>query len=108
MWKPICFYKLISQKDSDDNEVLLKSPYHKCRAEINCTGGREYYEAKQLNAENEVTFRVRFCRKLKNITPQEFCIEFDGQMYDITYIDNYMMSNEFLKVKGVVRNDKRG
>lgn len=83
----------------------IKSPYYKCRAEINCAGGKEYYAVKQVNTENEVNFRVRFCQKLKNITPQEFCIVFDEKLYDITYIDNYMMSNEFLKIKGVLHND---
>lgn len=104
VWKPIKINKIVNTFDDEDNSIKSFELYHACKAEINCLGGKEYYAAKQVNSENEVTFTVRFCAKLRNLTPQGYCIEFDGDMYDIAYIDNYMMSNEFLKIKAVVRS----
>lgn len=104
MWKPIKIYQLQSDTDENGNCCTKKVLKHTCKAEINCVGGKEYYAARQINAENEVTFKIRFCRAVRGITPQEYVIEYDSQEYDVQYVDNFMMSNETLKIKAVIRN----
>ena len=107
MWKPIKIYRLQDDADKYGNCCMKKVLCHSCKAEINCVGGKEYYAARQINAENEVTFKIRFCRAVKEIKPQEYLIEYDSQEYDIQYVDNFMMSNDILKIKAVARNENR-
>lgn len=55
-------------------------------AEISCTGGREYYAAAQTNSENDMTFRIRFSRKVAGNLTSELRIVYGGAVYNVVHI----------------------
>lgn len=103
--KPITIEKLASTADEIGNWTQEWQKLIKCRAIVNSIGGKEYYQAAQINAENDVNFTVRYCNALADITPQTARIIFKGKTYDITSIDNFMFQNVELKIRGVLRNE---
>lgn len=97
----IIIEKLTAGFDEIGNQTEEWSNYHPCRVAINGIGGSEYMAAKAEQAENTLTFEVRYCNALKEINPQEYRISWNGDIYDIQHIDNYKFLNESLKVKAV-------
>lgn len=59
-------------------------------ASINGIGGREYYNARQTNSENDMTFRVRYSRKIADYLTSEIRIIYNGRIFDVKHIDDYM------------------
>ncbi len=57
-------------------------------AEVRCTGGREYYAAAQTNSENDVTFRIRFSRKVAGKLTSELRIVYGGIVYNVVHIED--------------------
>ncbi|MBP3380946.1 MAG: phage head closure protein [Ruminococcus sp.] len=55
-------------------------------AEISCTGGREYYAAAQTNSENDMTFKIRFSRKVAGKLTSRLRIVYGGIVYNIVHI----------------------
>lgn len=99
----IVFKKNDITVDDVGNEIDGFVDFYTCKAKVNGVGGREYYAASQNNAENDVDFTVRYCKKLAELTPQLYIIVFNDVAYDIKNIDNYMMSNETLKIKATAK-----
>lgn len=58
-------------------------------AEINGTGGREYYAAAQVNSENDMIFKIRYSRILEGKLTSELRIIYKGITYDIKHIDDF-------------------
>lgn len=57
-------------------------------AEIKCTGGREYYAAAQVNSENDMTFRIRWSRKIAGKLTSELRIVYGGIVYNVVHIED--------------------
>ena len=84
-------------QDDIGNETLIFSELLPCSAKVNGTGGREYYAAAQVNAENNFTFETRYCSLLKNLLPQTTRITYNGNEYDVKHIDDFMQRHETVK-----------
>lgn len=93
------YNRVIEIEHIDANEVWR--PYCTARAYVNGLFGSEYWAARQANAENTVTFEVRYCRGVAAINPAEYRIVFDGKVYDIQNVDNPQFSNRIIKIKAV-------
>lgn len=96
--------KITIQKKSittDEIEQQIESwfDYFTCYAYVNNLSGSEYWAAAQQHSENTVVFTVRYCRKLANMTSQDYRIIFRGNIYDINFVDNVMYENTTLKFK---------
>lgn len=61
--------------------------------------GKEYWEAKQYDAENTVEFIVRY-NACKDLSVKDRLKTAD-RLFNITSIDNVMYRNEVLKIKAV-------
>lgn len=59
-------------------------------AEVNCTGGREYYAAAQVNSENDMIFKIRYSRIMADKLSSELRIIYNGNTYNIKHIDDFM------------------
>lgn len=88
-------------KDELLNNVEEWAEYYSCYASINGLSGSEYWAAQAQQAENTVTFLVRYHRKIENMNPQAFRIIFKGSVYDIKHIDNFKYMNDTVKFKAV-------
>ena len=79
--------------------------YYTCHARVNGLNGSEFWAARAVQAQNTVTFTVRFCGRLQKIFPQGYRIVFQGRIYDIQAIDNFEYRNRDLKIKAVMKYD---
>lgn len=75
-------------------------------ARVNCLSGSEYWAAAAQQAENTVTFEVRFMAALSALNPQTTRLVFNGQTYDVKSIDNFMFKNRTLKFKAVAHSGR--
>lgn len=90
------------QQSYEDEDGIAKETWqdkYYIWAGVNNLYGKEYWEAKRYEAENAVTFTVRFaaCPDLK-VSDR---VLFDGRIYNINSIDNVLYKNEILKIKAV-------
>ena len=85
------------------NDITQWVDVIRCRAQISGVGGKEYYAASAQQAENDVTFIVRYCKVLADITPQSARIVYDGKIYKISHVDDYMQTHESIKIRTVVQ-----
>ena len=59
--------------------------------------GREFFQAMQVKAENTVKFTIRYCKDID----ETMRIIFNGQNYDIKFIDNIKYGNKFMEIQGL-------
>ena len=95
--KKITIQTATTVQDDIGNETLAFADLLHCSAKVNGTGGREYYAAAQVNAENNFTFETRYCSLLKNLLPQTTRITYNGNEYDVKHIDDFMQRHETVK-----------
>ena len=95
--------KIIIQKqtvsvDSIGNRTNTWADYLTCRAYVNTSYGYEHQAAGQTVDTATLTFTVRYCSALENIHSDGYRILFGGELYNITYIDDYQFRHETLKL----------
>ncbi len=92
--------------DEIGNQTSEWTDFHSCWAAVNGLSGREYWEARQQNAENTVNFKIRYCQKLAELDTVGFQILFRDKIYNITSIDNQLFANSLINIKGVVKSEQ--
>ena len=70
------------------------------------TTGKEYYEAAQINAENDITFKMLYSRKIHEMKPSEIRIIYNGKAYDVKRITDYREQRRTLEIKAVEINGR--
>ena len=71
-----------------------------CWASVNGLSGNELWAAKAIQAENTVTFTLRHCKKLSELSSTGFRIVFQNAIYNITHIDFVRYQHQQIKIKG--------
>lgn len=59
---------------------------------------RKYEAAGQTVASDGYTFTVRYCKALKGMDSDHYRILFDGDIYNITLVDDFQFRHETLKL----------
>lgn len=88
-------------KDEKGNESEEWTDLHSCRCSMNGVSGREYWKAREQHEENTVSFRLRYCKALKDLNTTDYRIVSGGRVYDIIAVDNLFFANCIFLVKGV-------
>ncbi len=86
--------------DAAGNHKALWEDYHKCYAYVNNLSGAEFFAAKQVGAEDEVDFVIRYCKKISALKSDKHRILFRGEIYNITFVDNVKYQNKTIKLRG--------
>ena len=87
MRERIMIQKSSTKKDGTGNHTLVWSDYYKCYSYVNNLSGKEYWEAKQVNAETELDFVIRYCSEVSAIDTEHFRILFRGNIYNISFVE---------------------
>lgn len=99
--------RITIQKSTIDGDVIgnrkaVWKDFYSCYAYANMaagkTAGQEYEAAGQTIASNGFTFTIRYCQLLKDLDSDHFRILFDGDIYNITLVDDYQFQHETLKI----------
>lgn len=85
--KKITIQEYTETQDTIGNTVqtwaTLISPWAKVEENTN---GKEYYEAAQINSENDVVFKIRYTKSLESKLSSELRIVYQSAYYDIKSI----------------------
>lgn len=79
---------LTEKEDEIKQQITSWETFFRPWAEIRCTGGREYYAAAQVNSENDMTFKIRWSRKIAGKLTSELRIVYSGIVYNVVHIED--------------------
>ena len=102
MRERITIEKSEGARDKNGNHKLVWKEYHSCYAYVNNLSGKEYWEAKQVNAETELDFVIRYCSEISALDTEHFRILFRGNIYNITFVDNVQYKNKTVKIRAAL------
>ena len=102
MRERITIQKSSTKKDGTGNHTLAWSDHYKCYSYVNNLSGKEYWEAKQVNAETELDFVIRYCSEVSAFDTEHFRILFRGNIYNITFVDNVQYKNKTVKIRAAL------
>lgn len=105
--KKIIFQVLTNKPDKIGNQTTEWEDFFTTWASVNGVGGREYYAASQVNSQNDVTFKVRYSRKIVGFLSSEIKIVYNGRTYDIKHIDDYKEQHRELVFRTEERNGRQ-
>lgn len=100
--------------DSIGNHTSGWADYYTCYSYANLTSANEHGVNPETVSERSVTFLVRWCKRLASINSKEYRIQFSGDVYNITGIDDVQHRHEKIRllaereVRGHVKEDQTG
>ena len=95
----ITFQKNETVVDKNGNHKADWIDYYYCHATISGESGSEQSIAANTMYDADLAFTVRYCMKLKNADPTKLRIVFNGEFYNITFIDHMNYKNKCLKFR---------
>ena len=95
--KRITFQNFTTILNDNGFEIQKWADYKTVWASVSNLNGREYFAAQAVQSEKTIKFTIR-CNK--NIT-ESMRIIFEGNNYDITFIDNIKYGNKFMEIKAL-------
>ena len=98
----IMFQKNETVSDAIGNHTNTWADYYSCHATISASQGKSSAESEaagQTVAHPDISFTVRFCRKVKAVDTTGFRILWDGGIYDILKVDHLNNKKHALKFK---------
>lgn len=93
----IIFQKNEAVVDAIGNHKNGWRDYYGCHATIGGEGGREMTAAGIVADDSGMTFSVRFCRKVSEVTNTGYRIIFNGEIYDILSVDHMNFKKKCMK-----------
>ena len=96
------YRKAVPKQIRRETTCLLWEDHYKCFSYANNLSGKEYWEAKQVNAETELDFVIRYCSEISALDTEHFRILFRGNIYNITFIDNVQYKNKTVKIRAAL------
>lgn len=94
--KRIEIYKINGTEQNDYGEILKgKTTIHTCWASVKNKNGKEQFQGNTPFAKTVTSFLIRYTKKTIDTTME---IEFNGDIYNIVYIDNYNFRNQWLEI----------
>lgn len=93
--------RILQDRRNKSEHILLlrRTDFHKCWARVNGISGKEYWQVRQQNEEQIISFRIRYCRKLSELNSFDYRILYRGDTYNIQYIDNLLQADSLLIIK---------
>ncbi len=95
----IIFQKNAVMTDSIGNHLNGWEDYYACYATIGGENGREMVSAGTVVENTDISFSVRFCRKVDAVTEDKYRILFKGEIYNITGIDHMNYKHREVKFR---------
>ena len=95
----ITFQKNEVISDAIGNHRNEWTDYYSCYATVSGESGSEKNVAANTLYESDLAFTVRFCKALKDADPTKLRVMFQGEIYNITFIDHMNYKNQSLKFR---------
>lgn len=91
--------------DSSGYEVVSWTKVIECWAQVSNMSGKEYYRAGQENSSISTKFLIRYNKLIMNYDAEKLQILFLGKKYNVRYVNNVDMKNEYLEIIAEVINN---
>lgn len=85
-------------EDENYNHINVWSDYYDCFATISGESGKEKEEAGQTQNDSNISFTVRYCKKLASINTLNYRVLFNGEVYNIVAIDHLNYKKKAIKL----------
>lgn len=95
--KRIYIYKEKDETDEQGFKNKIEVLYAKTWASVNSVSGTEIIKSNTDFEKAKKRFLVRYDNKSKNIS-HDMYIKFNGNRYDVIYVNNYNESNEYIEI----------
>jgi len=95
--------KIVSVTNGADSEgfpIPIETLIHECWAKAGNTSGTELIKAGAEFIEAKTRFLIRHVNKTIN---EDMQVIFNGDYYNISYVNNYEYSNEYIEIFGTLR-----
>jgi len=99
MNKRIVIRKNVVFGDGIGNRKVSPVDYHTCFATISGEGDSEDTVAGTIVDNSTADFTIRYCLAAKLITPGDYSVSMDGEIYDILSVDHQNYKNKSVKLK---------
>jgi SPP1 family predicted phage head-tail adaptor len=91
----ITIQKVTISMNENGYEIEIPELVKEVWAKVSNLHGKEFFEAKAVQAENTVKFTIRYISGLD----QTMQIHFQGKTYNITSIDNIKYRNDYIEIQ---------
>ena len=94
----ILIQKGVSKTDEVGNVLWQWHDFYSCFASVNTTGGKKRQKG-DTEEQQTVSFTVRFCKKLSELSAVDYRIVFRGKTYNILQVDFADYDGKTVKIK---------
>ena len=94
----ITVQKSTTQSDSIGNHMNVWQEYYSCAATLSGETGQEAEDASTTVDNTKADFTLRWCAASSVITPTEYRVVMDGQIYDILSVDHMNFKHKSVKL----------
>lgn len=91
----IIIYSLETDQDAYGDIIDTKETVHECWASVKNKSGTEQFKSVTPFAKVITSFLIRYTKKAIDTSMK---IEFKGEEYNITYVDNYNFNNKWIEI----------
>lgn len=95
----ITFQKNEVVADGIGNHKNQWADYYSCHATVSGESGSEKNVVANTFYDSDLAFTVRYCKALKDADSTKFRVVFNGELYNITFIDHMNYKNKCLKFR---------
>ena len=85
--------------DEIGNHINEWSDFHTCFATVNGENSSEKSSAGGTWEETDITFTIRYCKALDNISAERYRVIFNGSVFNIVSIDHLNYKRKCLKIR---------
>lgn len=90
--------KAVSKTDEVGNVIQQWQDFYSCFASVKTAGGKERQKG-DTEEQHSVSFAVRFCKQLSELSSVEYQILFRGKIYNILQVDFSDYGGKIVKIK---------
>lgn len=95
----ITFQKTIVVTDEIGNRKNEWTDYFSCYATVSGEGGREVSVAGVTVDDSDISFSVRYCRKISAVNNTEYRVVFQDEIYNILSVDHMNFKKKSMKLR---------
>lgn len=85
--------------DDNGNHMNAWSDYYSCHATVGGEGGKEKDAGSITVDDSNITFSMRYCRKMADVTNTGYRILFHEEIYNILSVDHMNFKRKSIKLR---------
>lgn len=97
----IIIQKLTITKTKNDFDGEEWGDFKSVKADMNNLWGREFWSAKDVDAEKTVEFIIRYSKDYEPLDTKAYRILFKNKIFNIEFFDNIKYKNKWIKIKAM-------